>query len=360
MRDALGQVLFEVGLDHPKEALLDFLRDPNAFKVAFKKQAAQVLLDRGDEAARAGASARALRSYGRVLAIDPDHPAVASRLSKLRRTRLRRRGIVALLIATVAAALLFAGAREVLSVLSARRALPPEASAAVDAAPPPEPSKEVEGAFAPAPPEAPPKPGPASEASPPPALPAPAPRPAPRPAAVAAVVAPATPVPAPPAPVQAPELTQLSVYVRPYAQRALLDGVEVARGQQLVRFELRPGPHVIQIEHACCTPFVKQLTAEEAAHLGELRVPLEPRPARLRVEGDPDTRVFVNGKALGTAGDSQRIPFAVPLPSEGENPYEAQARIGLQGAGGAAREIQVRLRAGGEVTVAAPEPEETP
>jgi hypothetical protein len=136
--------------------------------------------------------------------------------------------------------------------------------------------------------------------------------------------------------------------------------VEVARGQQQVQFTLTPGRHVIQIEHACCVPFVKEITAEEASRQRELRVPLEPRPARLRVEGDPAARVLIDGKLYGTAGDSQRAPFAVPLPAEGENPYEAPARIVLEVDGSPSREVQVRLRAGGEVTVAAPESEVTP
>jgi serine/threonine-protein kinase len=153
---------------------------------------------------------------------------------------------------------------------------------------------------------------------------------------------------------------RLSVYVRPYAQRALLDGVEVARGEQLVRFELGEGTHTIQIEHACCAPFVRQITAEEAARQGELRVPLEPRPARLRVEGDPATRVYVEGRLVGTAGDSQRVPFSVAVPGGGDNPYEAQAAIVLEVEGAPARSLTVKLRAGGEVTVAAPQPEERP
>jgi serine/threonine-protein kinase len=145
------------------------------------------------------------------------------------------------------------------------------------------------------------------------------------------------------------------VHVRPYAQRALLDGVEVARGEQLVRFSLAPGrPHVIQIDHACCAPFVREITAEEAQRIGELRVPLVPRPARLRVEGDPATRVYVDGKLVGTAGESQRAAFAIPVPGGAESPYEAPARIGLETAGAATRDVQVKLRAGGEVVVAAP------
>jgi serine/threonine-protein kinase len=149
----------------------------------------------------------------------------------------------------------------------------------------------------------------------------------------------------------------LVVHVRPYAQRALLDGVEVARGEQLVRFSLAPGrAHVIQIDHACCTPFVREITADEALRLGELRVPLVPRPARLRVEGDPATRVYVDGKLVGTAGESQRAAIAIPVPSSAESPYEGLARIGLETAGAATRDMQVKLRAGGEVIVAAPAP----
>jgi hypothetical protein len=91
VRDALRQVLAEVALDRPGEALTAFLRDPNGFKAAFRKDAVAALLARGDRAAREGAAARALRFYGRVLAIDPENREVAPRLARLRRKRLRRR-----------------------------------------------------------------------------------------------------------------------------------------------------------------------------------------------------------------------------------------------------------------------------
>jgi serine/threonine-protein kinase len=105
---------------------------------------------------------------------------------------------------------------------------------------------------------------------------------------------------------------------------------------------------------------VREITAEEALRIGELRVPLAPRPARLRVEGDPATRVYVDGRFVGTAGDSQRAPFPVPVPSGAESPYEAPARIGLEVAGLPPRDVQVKLRAGGEVVVAAPAAEGQP
>jgi serine/threonine-protein kinase len=151
------------------------------------------------------------------------------------------------------------------------------------------------------------------------------------------------------------------VHVRPYAQRALLDGAEVASGAQAVTFHLAGDqPHVIQLEHACCNPFSRSVTAEEALRLGELRIPLEPRPARLRVEGDPAARVLVEGRPVGTAGDSQRAPLLVPLPPGGESPYEAAVRIGVEVPGAAPRSIQVKLRAGAEVVVAAPAAEVAP
>jgi eukaryotic-like serine/threonine-protein kinase len=128
-----------------------------------------------------------------------------------------------------------------------------------------------------------------------------------------------------------------------------------------VRFDLGPGPHVIQIEHACCVPYVKQVTADEAARQGEIRIPLEARPARLRVEGDPATRVYVEGRLLGTAGESQRASFSVPVPDGGESPYEASAQIVMQPpGGGVARQVAIRLRAGAEFVVAGPAAEEAP
>jgi serine/threonine-protein kinase len=132
--------------------------------------------------------------------------------------------------------------------------------------------------------------------------------------------------------------------------------VEVARDEQVVHLAIpADGPHELRIEHPCCAPFVRAITAEEAAAAGELRVPLQPRPARLRVEGDPATRVFVEGEPAGTAGDSQHAPLPVPVPPGGATPYEGTSRIRLELAGVPAVELQVKIRAGESVTVAAPQ-----
>jgi serine/threonine-protein kinase len=147
----------------------------------------------------------------------------------------------------------------------------------------------------------------------------------------------------------------LVVHVRPYAQRALLDGIELARDQQLVRLSVPPGRHELRIEHACCAPFVRELTAEDAAAAGELRIPLEPRPARLRVDGDPSTRIFVDGVDAGTAGDSQRAPVAVPVPPGGASPYEGVTHVRLELPGAPSTDVTVRIRAGESFTVAAPQ-----
>jgi hypothetical protein len=322
VRDRLDRVLAQVGIDHPEEALQEFLRDPAAFKAAFPARATETLIALGDGALAEGAAARALAFYDRVLAFDPGNATVRAKLARLSRRRLWRRTL-AWSAGAVAAVGAIAGAASLVSQ-----------------APPPVPRVEAVA----------PRPKPAET----PTAPAPdGPQGAPSTPSAPLHAASAPMAPAPP---RAKEpLTTLAVHVRPYAQRALLDGVEVARGEQVVHFALTPGrAHVVQIEHACCTPFVRQITAQEAARLGELRVPLEPRPARLRVDGEVGTKVYVEGRLLGTAGDSQRAPLKVPIPAGGSTPYEATAHLGLELEGGARREVRVTLRAGAETIVPGP------
>jgi serine/threonine-protein kinase len=330
VRDALDRILLEVGIDRPGEDLLAFLRDPGAYKAAFPARAVAALGALADEAAAAGASARALRHYSRILAIDPGNVEVPAKIARLaRRARARRAaaiaGVAALSIAMLAGV---AGA-----LVWARANRPPPPQAPIPGAPVTAVQAEV--------------PASTGAGTPAPQLPGPSPAPAPPRSG---------PAPRPPS----PGATLLSVLVRPYAQRALLDGVEVAREQQNVTFPLGPGPHVVQIEHACCEPFVRRLTGDEARQLGELRVSLEPRPARVRVEGEPATRVFAQGRLLGTAGESQRAPFPVPVPPGGDSPYEAQVQIRLEPPSAPPRTVAVRLRAGTDVVVAAPQTEAAP
>jgi serine/threonine-protein kinase len=151
-----------------------------------------------------------------------------------------------------------------------------------------------------------------------------------------------------------------TVQVRPYAQRALLDGVEVASDQQRVVLALSPGTHRLRLEHPCCEPFEREIDSASAPQLGELKVPLVPRPASLRVGGDPSTRVYVDGRVLGTAGDSQRDAFRVRVPSDGPNPYEGEVDLRLESPGRRAASATVRVRAGQEITVPAVLTEESP
>ncbi|HEY6101492.1 MAG TPA: serine/threonine protein kinase, partial [Anaeromyxobacter sp.] len=264
------------------------------------------------------------------LGLDPENAAVRAKLARLSRRRSWRRRAVAaagLLIVSAAAGGVWALASRV------RPGRTPEVAAPADS---------TRADPTPADPTA-TGPGPARPPADPTAEPPPEPRVA------------ASPQVTPAAARLAGHLTTLAVHVRPYAQRALLDGVEVARGEQVVRFALAPGKaHLVQIEHACCAPFVRQITAEEASRMGELRVPLEPRPARLRVDGEPTTRVLVEGRLLGTAGDSQRVPLPVDVPPGGTTPYEATAHLTLEQEGGTRREVRVTLRAGAETIVPGP------
>jgi eukaryotic-like serine/threonine-protein kinase len=375
VRDALDAALEDTGLERAADELTAFLRDPAAYRAAFPARAVAALTARGDAALGQGASARALAFYSRVLAIDPQNAIVPAKLARLSRRRRTHRALAAAGLAAAATAAVVVG---VLALL-------PRGHGPGLAAPAP-PAVAAAGSSAPA---GPPAPAASSAAAPEPAgAPSGAARPAPSAAAAPAAAAPQSSPPvataaaprSPPATgaAPAPEVrkgaaraaaparreggpTRLDVHVRPYAQRALLDGVEIARGEQIVRFSLDPArPHVIQIEHACCAPYVREIRVGEAFPGGELRVPLSPRPARLRVEGDPATRVYVDGRYVGTAGESQRAPFSVPVPSNPATPYEGPARIGLEAAGEPARDVQVKLRAGGEVVVAAPVAEGMP
>jgi eukaryotic-like serine/threonine-protein kinase len=329
VRAALDEILAETGVERPEEELAAFLRDPGAYNAAFPPRAVTALFERGEAALRQGQSARALACFDRVLTFQPDHPQVLERLALLTRRRRWRRALRA------AAAVV--GAVAVLGGAMAWWRSRPTPPASAEAPLPTEVAAEPEASRVDRP--APPDPV------------APRPRPLPHPAPGAART-PGVPV-APTVP--------LLVHVRPYAQRALLDGVEVASGDQQVHFQLVPGhAHLLRIEHACCQPFQRELTVEEVAAGGELRISLEPKPARLRVDGDAATLVSVDGRLVGTAGDSQRSPLPVAIPAGGESPYEAAARIDLAVPGGGTQTVMVKLRAGAELVVAATLPEGTP
>jgi serine/threonine-protein kinase len=352
VRDELDRVLAQVGIERPEDALVELLRDPAAFKAAFPARAVATLTALGDGALAEGSSARALAFFSRVLALDPGNEVVPRKLARLtRRRRVRRAAGWA--VAGIVAAVLGLGAAARLSAPRGPSGAP-RADASAAPAPPPAPGSA----------DAPPDPASAGPADPGARAGAPPPgsvRPddaartragAAAPAALEGRTAPArgAPDPATPAP-------SLAIHVRPYAQRALLDGIEVAHDEQVVRVAIAPGrPHELRIEHACCAAFVREITAEEAAAAGEMRVPLEPRPARLRVDGDPATRVFVEGVPAGTAGDSQRAPIAVAVPPGGPSPYEGTSRIRLEAPGLAPSELQVKIRAGESLTVAGPQP----
>jgi serine/threonine-protein kinase len=346
LRDRLDAVLEQAGLGEPDEELQAFLGDPAAYKEAFAGRLATALTTRGEGELDAGHTARALKLFNRVLAVDPHHPRVLSQLERMaKRARFRR----TLRAASVALAVLAGAALGGAAWwrIANRPAPPPAPVAQVEPAP------EVRAH------DAPPARDVAVEDAPPASLPSPRPTAADTaPAGAGRGPAPASTPTASPSPGNpgAPGATTVAVLVRPYAQRALLDGVEVASGVQQVNFTLEPGrPHRIQIEHACCAPFVREFSAtEKLPPTLELRVPLQPRPARLRVEALPQARVLVDGVFVGTAGESQRNPLEIPLPGTGPSPYEAQSEVRIEQAGRRPHVTTARFRAGADLTVVAP------
>ncbi|BDG07654.1 serine/threonine-protein kinase [Anaeromyxobacter paludicola] len=329
LRAELDGLLAQAGLGEPPEELAAFLADPGAYKAALPARLAAGYRTAGEAALAAGDRAGALSAFDQVLAVAPGDPAVLAHLARLTRGARLRRGAT---LATAGLLLVCSVAAAAIGVRSIREERRRRADAAVSARRP--------AALLPAPPAA---------------------RSAP--AQAGGAPAPAAPPPEPESATarrSAPRPVELSLQVRPYAQRALLDGVEVAQGAQRITLQLSPGQrHRVQVDHACCFPFVKDLEPAPGSPRIELRVPLEPRPASLRVEGDPAARVFLDGRLLGTAGESQRAPFAV-LPPAGESPYEGVAQLRIERDGREPWRTALKIRAAGEISVAAPALEPTP
>ena len=338
VRDRLATILHADGIDRPEETLTAFLADPRATAATLRPRLVETRLRQGEEHLARGEVAKALGAFDGVLAMEPRHPAVLAHLESVARSGKRKRllrrtvaGLVVVAVGLIAAA----GVARLLD----RDPVPEVAPIAASSQPP-------------APP------GPA--AVPPPVGESPG-------GVVAAPVEPArSPArepsgqPRPLAARKAPAPVSFTVHVRPYAQRALLDGAEVATDEQRVVFSIGPGVHRLRIEHPCCEPFDREIDAASAERIGELKVPLVPRAASLRIGGDPATRVYVGGKLLGTAADSQRDPFRVRVPPDGPNPYEGEVDLLLEAPGRRASGATVRVRAGQEITVPAVLTEETP
>jgi len=340
VRDQLVSALRDDGIDRPEEALLEFLSDPSASAAALRPRLVETRLRRGEGHLARGETALALDAFDGVLALEPRQPAVLGHLESMaRRDRFKRRMLRA--VATLGATLaILVGALAVAHFSRGTETRDPGTGAApVPGAAP------VADARTPAASQS---PGASPPSETPPLAPAPT---APR-------NPPETQRPSPAR--QAAAAVPLTVHVRPYAQRAWLDGVEVASGQQRVVFSLPPGIHHLRIEHPCCEPFDRDVDAATVASTGELKVPLVPRPASLRVSGNPATLVFLDGKLLGTAGDSQRDPFRVPVPADASSPYEGEGDLRLEPPGRPFASAMVRIRAGQDITVPAVQTDEPP
>jgi serine/threonine-protein kinase len=342
LRQALDRVLAEAGVADPQQELTAFLADPAAYKASFTPRLAAALTARAEEALHLGATARALKLWNRVLAVDPGNEPVLRDLKRMeRRARWLRAGRRAGL-GLGGAALVALAAALAMQARTGGKPSPglPEGAPTAASAP-----AGTEAAPAPAP-------GAALER-------------APEPPPVAHGTAPVS-VPHPP-PARGEERraspATVTVQVRPYAQRALLDGVELASGVQVVAVTLEPGKrHRLEIVHPCCNPFVREFAADEVIPQPlELKVPLQPRPALLRVQAaDPTAQVFVEAKLVGTAGDSLRAPIPVPVPSGGESPYEGDVELSIELPGRPPYATRARIRAGADLTVVVPEAEEMP
>ena len=103
------------------------------------------------------------------------------------------------------------------------------------------------------------------------------------------------------------------------------------------------------------------MDAVSAERLGELKVPLTPRAASLRIAGDPATRVYVGGKLLGTAGGVPEGALPGSRPARRAEPLRGRESSSCsRRPAGAPPSATVRVRAGQEISVPAILTEEPP
>ena len=342
VRDALAAILRDDGIDRPDETLTAFLADPRGTAEALRPRIVAARLRRGEEHLARGEVALALGSFDGVLAIEPRHPAVLARLAEVarsdRRRRLLRRGAVGLGVLVVA----------VLAVMGIAR-IPESVPVAAGG------------------------PAPALTAQPGPAAAAPAVQPEGRPVAEPAVGASATapvalaparvPVdPSRPAPARkGPAPVSFTVHVRPYAQRALLDGVEVAARRATGGLLAHAGRRTASASStpaasrtiARSTPPRRSGSASSRSPWCRARRPCASAGSR------PPASTWTEGSWV-RPGDSQREPFRIRMPSDGPNPYEGEVGLRLEAPGGRAASATVRVRAGQEISVPAVLTEDPP
>lgn len=329
LRTELSDMLAADGIARPAEVLANFLTDPRGTEAALRPILVEARFRRGREHLARGEVALALSDFDGVLALEPDHPEVLASLATVARDDRRRRAsriAIGVVLGSAVTVLLVLGvARYGTSLVPGTEKVPDLPSSGSTSAGSPSPSPPTAGA------------GPAAT---------------PGVQEAGSVLRPPDDAQRPSTPRKAPNVP-LAVLVRPYAQRVLLDGVEVAKDQQRVVLSLSPGVHRLRFEHTCCEPYDREISAASAEHLGEMKVPLVPRPALLRVGGDPSTQVYLDGKLLGSAGDSQRESFRVRVPQDGPSPYEGDVDLSLLAPGRRAISSSVRIRAGQDVVVPA-------
>jgi len=134
-------------------------------------------------------------------------------------------------------------------------------------------------------------------------------------------------------------------FVRPYAARALLDGVEVARRRRVV-FRMGRAP-VGSGSSAYVRAFERTVNPYGPRIWPELKVPLDPPRRSCGSPANPATSVWLADCSARRASRSATII----MPGDGDNPYEGVLDLRLEPPGRPAVNAPVRVRAGQEIVV---------
>jgi len=356
VRDALLERTRALGFGAPGEELPPYFLDPAAAEAQARLRVAGARTALAREALRAGRPALAIQEAGAALACVPGHEEARQVMDRARRVAGRR-----VLLRRAAIGLLVLGATGLLAGLAIMglTGSPPAPEAEVREAPQDLPATGGTVADTAA------DPGPAEDpgaftrhaAGPGPGVPGasvpPAPRNGPRSpgegprgdaggrGGLAAARAPAP----------TPAMVPLSIQAFPPAVRILVDGNLVGEGR-VEGLPLAPGRHRVRLTHPACSAC---LDVEEEVVLdprrpppGPLRLSIRYRDAQVIVRGDPGGRVFLAGERI----ERGRVGSPVTIPMRQVGPVPVRLRVEWDDR--PAREVVVRLEAGGTATVDLP------
>ena len=336
LQSALHSYLNKVDLGDVDSELKFFFADPQNYIEKLKDRLSKKLFEDGKTALKNGDQRAALEALDRVLAFEPGHPEVINLVDGIHRRERMKRRLATLSVFLVLVILLATGVWAAITYW-------------------PEPTEETLdaglAAVIPPPPVEEPKVAKAEDAGVKPADPAPKPADKPKKKADRKVAI---------RPPLKPVFHEVTITVKPFFERILIDNKEVAKNDSSTTFgqiysgELRNGKHRVVIKRKACLDDEFTLVVPRKLKEGEkleFRRKLRFLPATLIVETDlAKADVYMSAKFSGSTAKNKPLRIAIPMEGT-KGQKKAHIRIDSPGIGEFRKMVDVK--AGEQVVVKA-------